>query len=419
MRLFGPVTVLRDGQPLPLPASRKVRGLLVYLALASRPVPRAQLCDLLWDEPGDPRGELRWCLSKLRRVLDEPARTRVRSTSDGIELDLADVAVDALEVARASRDGFAQLDAQRLAALHALCAGELAAGLDVERCPEFSAWLDGERRRFLGREAAVLERLVAAVDVGSALGWLERWLQLAPFDVQVHERLLASLVDAGRHAEADAHVDATVRRFEAEGIDAAGVRAAWRRVRGNGAPSIATAVGESSTRSPSRAAPSSAPDRPALLLPDDVRPPARRASVVVMPFADASGDRGGHADGLAHDVITRLAKLRSLFVIAQGTAFALRERSLRPDDAARTLDVDYVVSGTVRPRADRLLVDVALTDARSSRIAWADTFEQPLAAALEVLDGICDRIVASIAAEIETAERNRAVLKPPNSLDAW
>src|ERR1700748_2589411 len=30
-----------------------------------------------------------------------------------------------------------------------------------------------------------------------------------------------------------------------------------------------------------------------------------------------------------------------------------------------------------------------------------------------------DRIVASIAGEIETLERNRAILKPPNSLDAW
>jgi len=36
-----------------------------------------------------------------------------------------------------------------------------------------------------------------------------------------------------------------------------------------------------------------------------------------------------------------------------------------------------------------------------------------------VLDQIGNRIVASIANEIETSERNRAVLKPPNSLDAW
>jgi tetratricopeptide (TPR) repeat protein len=36
-----------------------------------------------------------------------------------------------------------------------------------------------------------------------------------------------------------------------------------------------------------------------------------------------------------------------------------------------------------------------------------------------VLDEIGNRIVASIAGEIETIERNRAILRPPNSLDAW
>jgi DNA-binding SARP family transcriptional activator len=49
-----------------LPSSRKVRALLGYLALASRPVTRSQICELLWDVPNDPRGELRWCLSKIR-----------------------------------------------------------------------------------------------------------------------------------------------------------------------------------------------------------------------------------------------------------------------------------------------------------------------------------------------------------------
>src|SRR3546814_12335762 len=55
----------------------------------------------------------------------------------------------------------------------------------------------------------------------------------------------------------------------------------------------------------------------------------RRASIAVMPFVDRTAAiiiPGGPADGLAHDVITRLAQLRSLFVIAQGTDFALRDR---------------------------------------------------------------------------------------------
>ena len=77
VRLLGPLTLTRDGVALALPASRKVRALLAYLSLAPRAVTRSQLCELLWDVPNDPRGELRWCLSKIRSLVDEPGRRRV------------------------------------------------------------------------------------------------------------------------------------------------------------------------------------------------------------------------------------------------------------------------------------------------------------------------------------------------------
>src|SRR4051812_18870361 len=72
VRLLGPVSVTRDGVAVDLPASRKVRALLAYLALAPGPVPRSRICDLLWDVANDPRGELRWCLTKLRKILNAP-----------------------------------------------------------------------------------------------------------------------------------------------------------------------------------------------------------------------------------------------------------------------------------------------------------------------------------------------------------
>jgi len=141
-----------------------------------------------------------------------------------------------------------------------------------------------------------------------------------------------------------------------------------------------------------------------------------------MPFVDqstATDSRGGAADALAHDVITRLAKLRVLFVIAQGTVFALHERRIGPEEAGRMLNVDYVVGGTVRRQGKRLTVTVELTETRTARIVWAEIFNHKLDDAFLVLDEIGNRIVASIANEIEMIERNRAILRPPNSLDAW
>src|SRR4051795_558697 len=72
VRLLGELTVLRDGEVLPLPPSKKTRALLGYLVATGRPQRREKLCTLLWEVPDDPRGALRWSLSKLRGLVDEP-----------------------------------------------------------------------------------------------------------------------------------------------------------------------------------------------------------------------------------------------------------------------------------------------------------------------------------------------------------
>ena len=141
-----------------------------------------------------------------------------------------------------------------------------------------------------------------------------------------------------------------------------------------------------------------------------------------MPFIDLSksaGGPGGAAGALARDVITRLAKLRSLFVIAQGTMFALHEQGITAQAAGRMLNVDYVASGSVYRGSNRLAVMVELTETRTSRIVWSETFDHRIDDALLVLEEIGDRIVASIDSEIEANERNHAMLKQPSSLDAW
>jgi DNA-binding SARP family transcriptional activator/TolB-like protein len=416
VRLLGTLAIRRDGVALALPSSRKVRALIAYLALAPRAVGRSALCDLLWDAPGDPRGELRWCLSKIRSLLDDDRR-RVLAEDDSIRLDLSDCRVDAIEIARATQDGVERLAPERIRELLSLCTGDLLDGLELDHAPAFDAWLTAQRRRFRGCHAALLERRVGSSPDEAGLALLDDWLQLAPFDRRVHEILLGALARGGRMREGEEHLATTVARFEAEGLDCMPIREAWRSARAQSAPPahILVAGGTAALEAG----------------PDPVVPTAaRRASIAVMPFNDpsiaASTERstatsadGGAGAALAHDVITRLAKLRSLFVIAQGTVFALHERRIDAEQAGRILNVDYVVGGTVRLDGRRLSVAVELAETRSGRILWAETFTRTPDDAFLVLEEIGNRIVASVASEIETVERNRAILKPPSSLDAW
>jgi TolB-like protein/tetratricopeptide (TPR) repeat protein len=143
----------------------------------------------------------------------------------------------------------------------------------------------------------------------------------------------------------------------------------------------------------------------------------RRASIAVMPFSEGAG--GGFGCGLTDDVITRLAKLRCLFVIARGSVFALSRRGVGCKEAGKRLSVDYVASGAVRRRGSRIVVSAELVETRTDAIVWAETFDVKPDDTFEMLDRIVDSIVSSVAAEIERVERNRAILKAPNSLNAW
>lgn len=205
-RLLGPLELSRGGEVLSLPASRKVRALLGYLVLATRPVARSQICELLWDVPNDPRGELRWCLSKIRGLVDDPDRKRVIADSTSVRLDLSDCFVDTLEATHAPEHGIRKLGVEQQKALAALFAGELLEGLEIARSPMFDAWITAERRRFRGIHAVLLENLSRDLPHADAAPYLEQWLRLSPFDRQAHEILLTSLARQGRVAEGEAHL---------------------------------------------------------------------------------------------------------------------------------------------------------------------------------------------------------------------
>jgi DNA-binding SARP family transcriptional activator/TolB-like protein len=412
IRMLGPLALFRGGEVVKLPASRKVRALLGYLVLAPRPITRSQACELLWDEPSDPRGELRWCLSKIRGVVDTPARKRVIADGSTLRLDLTDAFVDTIEVTHAPEHGIKKLGVERQRELAALFAGELLEGLDIASSPMFDAWVTAERRRFGGIEAVLLENLARDLPWDQAAAYADKWLKLSPFDRCAHRLLLTQLAQHGRLAEGEAHLASATKLFEADGLDSAPLRELWRQAREGAAARVPAGVPALGIVSASLAE----------SVPPVGAAGTRRASLAVMPFIDRSSEadrKGGAGDAIAYDVISRLAKLRSMFVIAAGTTFALRDRSIGPEEAGRMLNVDYVVGGALRRVARKLIVSAELIETRTARILWSDTFDERADDALLVLDEIGNRVVAGVAHEIEMVERNRAILKPPSSLDAW
>jgi len=225
LRMLGSLAVSRDGRAIDLPPSRKVRALLAYLALTQRAVPRQRLCALLWESAGDPRGELRWHLSKLRGAV---GAAHVSQDDDCVRLELSGGFVDARDVQHAVQKGVDTLTPRRAKELLALFAGEFLDGLEIDRCPEFTGWLLAQRRRFRAWRVALLDRVVALGAEEEALGHIEKWLEIAPFDVRAHEHLFAALARCGRFRECDEQLTVSTRLFREAEVDCDGLRNAWR-----------------------------------------------------------------------------------------------------------------------------------------------------------------------------------------------
>jgi adenylate cyclase len=153
---------------------------------------------------------------------------------------------------------------------------------------------------------------------------------------------------------------------------------------------------------------------PALALPD-------KPSVAVLPFTNMSGDPDQEfvSDGIAEDVITALSRYPSLFVIARNSCFTYKGRAVDVKQVGRELGVRYVLEGSVRKAGNRIRVTAQLVEAETGNHVWAERYDRDLADIFAVQDEITEAVTVAIAPAIADAELQRAVRKPPDSLDAW
>ena len=226
IRLLGEMAVLRGGDALALPPSKKTRALLAYLVATGRPQRRERLCSLLWEVPDDPRGALRWSLSKLRALVDEPEGGPARILADreavafaphGAACDLHD-----LRALAARPEALAAVPTDRLRAVAGAVGGEFLEGLDLPAQPDFQAWCVAEREDARRQHAAVLGALVARLSADGAaeeaLPHARRLVGLDGFDARSRAALVGLLARAGRREEAEQHLEAGTRLLQEAGL---------------------------------------------------------------------------------------------------------------------------------------------------------------------------------------------------------
>lgn len=106
----------------------------------------------------------------------------------------------------------------------------------------------------------------------------------------------------------------------------------------------------------------------------DATLPDNRPSVAVLPFSNMSADPAQEylADGMTEDLITDLAKISGLLVIARNSTFVYKGRSVDVREVADRLNVHFVVEGSVRKSGGRIRISAQLIDAETGTHVWAD-----------------------------------------------
>ena len=156
------------------------------------------------------------------------------------------------------------------------------------------------------------------------------------------------------------------------------------------------------------------PTAPALALPD-------KPSIAVLPFQNMSGDpqQEYFADGMAEEIITGLARIRWLTVIARNSTFAYKGKSPDVRKVGRELAVRYVVEGSVRKAGNNVRITAQLIEAETGGHLWAERFDGTLDDVFDLQDKITAGVVAAIEPSVRQAEIQRAKRKRPDNLDAY
>ena len=390
IRVLGGLDVRRDGVTAMLPPSRKTRALLAYLALTRTSHRREELCEMFWDVPDDPRGSLRWSLSKIRPLVDEPAFPRLVADRQSVELRTNGLDLDLFAAQANGSDG--ALATAGLARAAALFRGPLLADLELPENSGFHSWLLGLREDARKLQAQILCALIERLGATplEALPYARELVRIDPFDEPAWALLIDTLANGGRSGEIKQQYEAGLRSLREVGGGSGPLLRAWRAAQASG------------NRAAEREASPAPPEG------------ARGTSIVVLPFANLSDEpeQQYFADGITGNLTAELSRIPDMLVISRNTAFTYRNKPMDTKQIGRELGVRYVLEGEVQRSGNQVRVTADLIDAETDTHLWAERFTGDAGDLFALQDQITNQIAVALDLELVDAEAARPIERP-------
>ena len=148
---------------------------------------------------------------------------------------------------------------------------------------------------------------------------------------------------------------------------------------------------------------------------------SEKPSIAVLALTNMSNDPDQDfiGDGITEDLITALSKIRSFKVISRESTFSYKGMAIDVRQVASELGVRFVLEGSVRKAGNRVRVTVQLIDAETGHHVWAERYDREMEDIFDLQDEMVRVIASALEPELNAFERERAVNKSPDNLDAW
>lgn len=146
-----------------------------------------------------------------------------------------------------------------------------------------------------------------------------------------------------------------------------------------------------------------------------------KPSVAIMPFQNLGEkpEQDYFANGITMNLISDLARVSGLLVIAPGSVFSYRGTHSETRKISQELDVDYVVRGSVQREGEHVRVNAQLIEAASERALWAERFDSELGDMFKMQDQVATGLVAAFNIELALGERDIFSRYPTSSGHAY
>jgi len=144
-------------------------------------------------------------------------------------------------------------------------------------------------------------------------------------------------------------------------------------------------------------------------------------SIAVFPFENLSRDPDNafFTEGVQDEILTRLAKVADLKVIARTSTRKFKSAPENLPDIAQQLGVANILEGSVQKAGDQVRVNVQLINALTNAHIWAEIYDRKLTDIFAVESDIAKAIAEALQAKLTGSEKAMIVSQPTSDTTAY